>query len=73
MWLVTTNGDLPHDRERREHGASTPAWDDYSGRILELEIDGFTRDGGEPEYGRRWRCDLARGVERISVTIERTA
>lgn len=40
MWLVTTEGDLPDDYEQREHDASIGAWDDYAGRILELEIYG---------------------------------
>jgi hypothetical protein len=72
-WTVTTIGDLPDEHERRQHGASALAWSDYAGRILELEIDGFTRDREEAtQYGRRWACDLYRGVERTRVTIERT-
>jgi hypothetical protein len=59
MWLVTTHGDLPDD-EQRVHDASAPAWDDYHGRILELEIAGFARDGEESsQYGRRWEYDLS--------------
>jgi len=65
-------GDLPDDYEQREHDASAPAWNDYHGRILELEIDGYTRDGDEStQYGRRWVYDLFRGIERVSVAIER--
>jgi len=72
-WRVTTTGDLPDDAEFRQHDASAPAWHDYAGRILELEIDGYVRDREAGEYGRRWVCELSRGIERISVTIERTA
>jgi len=43
MWLVTTHGDLPDDYEERERDASPQAWDDYAGRILELEIGGYMR------------------------------
>ena len=72
--IVTTTGDLPDEHEQREHRTAVHAWNDYSGRILELEIGGFTRDREQAtEYGRRWVCDLYRGAERISVTIERTA
>jgi hypothetical protein len=71
--IVTTTGDLPDDHERREHRTAVHAWNDYSGRILELEIAGFTPDREQAtEYGRRWVCDLYRGAERITVTIERT-
>ncbi len=74
MWLVTTRGDLPDDYEQRAHTAAATAWNDYHGRILELEIGGFARDGEEStQYGRRWVCDLLRGVEQMSVGIERTA
>jgi hypothetical protein len=74
MWLVTTEGDLPDDYEQRQHEASTRAWDDYAGRILELEIDGYTRtDEQAAEYGRRWVCHLSRGIERMNITIERVA
>ena len=74
MWIVTTTGDLPDDHERREHRTAVHAWNDYSGRILELEIDGFARDREEAtQYGRRWGCELRRGIEQISLTIERTA
>ena len=74
VWTVTTDGDLPDEHELRVHDASIPAWDDYRGRILELEVHGFSQDSeGAVEYGRRWVCELRRGAERISVTIERTA
>ena len=74
MWLVTTRGDLPDDHEQRDYDASAGAWDDYHGRILELEIGGFTRDGEEStQYGRRWICNLSRGIERMSIGIERIA
>jgi len=74
MWQVTTRGDLPDEYEQRDHHASANAWDDYQGRILELEMGGFARDGDEAiEYGRRWALTLFRGVERMTVAIERTA
>jgi hypothetical protein len=74
MWLVTTEGDLPDEYERNQHEASVWAWQDYSGRILELEIGGYTRAGQEAaEYGRRWVSSLWRGIERMTVTIERVA
>ena len=74
VWIVTTTGDLPDDHGQREHRTAVHAWNDYSGRILELEIDGFARDREEAnQYGRRWGCELRRGIEQISVTIERTA
>ncbi len=73
MWAVTTQGDLPDEHEFRDHPESVPAWDDYHGRILELEIHGYTQDSeGAAEYGRRWRCELRRGSEQITVQIERT-
>src|SRR4051794_6901139 len=54
MWLVTTEGDVPDDYEQREHRTAVDAWNDYQGRILELEINGFTRDTEEgTQYGRR--------------------
>ena len=72
MWTVTTIGDLPDDYEQGHHDASARAWDDYWGRILEFEIAGYTRtDEQATEYGRRWVCHLARGIEQINVTIER--
>jgi hypothetical protein len=71
--MVTTVGDLPDDHEARSHGESAAAWDDYAGRILELEINGFMRAAEEAHpYGRRWTCSLSRGVEQMTVTIERT-
>jgi len=71
MWTVTTVGDLPDESERREHETAVRAWD-YSGRILELEIDGFTKHSETAaKFGREWVCDLQRGQERITVTIER--
>lgn len=74
MWRVTTQGDLPDDYEEREHDASARAWDDYAGRIFELEINGYGRVGEEAtEYGRRWVSTLYRGIEQITVAIERTA
>ena len=73
MWLVTTEGDLLDDNERREHFTSPDAWQDYWGRILELEIHGFTRRHEETtEYGKSWAFTLFRGVERMTVAIERT-
>ena len=74
MWTVTTDGDLPDEHELRIHHASIPAWDDYHGRILELEVHGYTQENeGAVEFGRRWTCELRRGIELIHVTIERTA
>jgi hypothetical protein len=74
MFRVTTRGDLPDDYEQRDHRTSVHAWNDYAGRILDLEINGFTRDAEEAiEYGRRWTASLSRGAERITITIERTA
>jgi hypothetical protein len=72
-WAVTTTGDLPDDAEYRQYDASGPAWHDYAGRILELEIEGYVRTREDGQYGRRWVCELSRGIERISVMIERTA
>jgi hypothetical protein len=72
-WHVTTKGDLPDDVEHRQHDASGPAWHDYAGRILDLEILDYVRAGEDGQYGRRWACELTRGIERITVTIERTA
>jgi hypothetical protein len=55
MWLVTSTGDLPDDFEQRDHQAAADAWSDYWGRILELEIHTFARDGEEAtQYGRSW-------------------
>jgi len=71
MWTVTTQGDLPDEHEHREHDTSVAAWSDYWGRVLELEIHGYRRDGPENvEYGRRWEHRLGRDAERISVRIE---
>jgi len=43
------------------------------GRILELEIHSFARDGAEAtQNGRRWVSVFLRGVERMTVAIERT-
>ena len=73
LWAVTTQGDLPDEHESRDHPESVPAWDDYHGRILELEIHGYTQEWeGAADYGKRWLCELRRGAERITVTIERT-
>lgn len=72
MWTVTTVGDLPDECERREHETAVRAWDDYSGRILELEIDGFTKHSETAaKFGREWVCELQRGQERMTVTIVR--
>jgi hypothetical protein len=38
MRTVTTVGDLPDDNESRRHAESAAAWNDYAGRILELEL-----------------------------------
>jgi hypothetical protein len=75
MWTVTTTrGDLPDEYERREHLTSVHAWNDYQGRILQLEIDGFVKVGEEStKQGREWVCDLYRGHERIAVTIQRAS
>jgi hypothetical protein len=74
VWLVTSTGDLPDEFEQRDHQAAADAWSDYWGRILELEIGGFRRYGEEaPKYGRLWASTLFRGVEQMSVVIERTA
>jgi hypothetical protein len=72
MWIVTTTGDLPDNHEEAGHDRPRDAWSDYHGRILELEISGYMRAGEEAtQYGRRWVCDLTRGIEQISVAIER--
>ena len=71
-WTVTTEGELPDEHELRRHEGAARAWDDYFGRILELEVHGFTRDGEEVAYGKRWTCELHRGAEQIRVSIERT-
>ena len=74
MWLVTTEGELADDYERSEHANTMWASQDYSGRILELEIDGYEQtDEESTRYGRRWVANLSRGIERINVTIERVA
>jgi hypothetical protein len=66
--------ELPDDFERREHFTSPAAWSDYWGRVLELEIHGFTRDHEETtEYGKSWAFSLLRGHEWLTVAIERTA
>jgi hypothetical protein len=72
MWTVTTESELIDERESRRHPIPAQAWDDYNGRILELDIDGFTK-GAETatEYGRRWVAELNRGLEHINVVIER--
>lgn len=73
MWAVTTTGDIPDEHEHRRHDASESARDDYTRRILELEIYGFRR-GREVATGYGLRvCELVRGIEQIRVTIERTA
>src|SRR5436190_4000833 len=66
QWSVTTTGDLPDEAEHRKHDASAPAWHDYAGRILKLEILGYVRDREDGQYGRRWQCELSRGVERMT-------
>jgi hypothetical protein len=73
MWAVTTRGDLPDDHEHRVHSAPRSAWSDYTGRILEFEIHGYTRLVETVHYGREWICELVRGHERITVLIKRTA
>jgi hypothetical protein len=74
MWHVATEGDLPNEYGHREHEGSIAAWDDYAGRILECEIDGFARaDEEATQYGRTWVCSLSRGVQRMNVSIERVA
>ena len=70
-WTVTTEGELPDEHELRRHEGAARAWDDYFGRILELEVHGISRDGEEVAYGRRWTCELRRGAEQIRVSIER--
>jgi hypothetical protein len=72
VWTVTTRGDLPDEFECREHETFADAWNDFKGRILELEIDGFTRSGGT-RLKTGWVSDLCRGQEHITVTIERAA
>jgi hypothetical protein len=73
MWTVTTVGDLPNDCKRSEHTSTVDAWADYQVRILELEVDGFTHKGETAaKYGREWVSELHRGLERVSVTIDRT-
>jgi len=72
LWNVTTDGDLPDEYEHRDHYTSGDAWSDYWGRILELEIHGYVRDGEETvEYGRTWVHHLVRYGEQVTVTIER--
>lgn len=74
MWTVSTAGELPDEHELRVYDRSIPAWDDHHGRILELEVHGYTQEWeGAADYGKRWVCELSRGAERISVTIERVA
>jgi len=69
---VTTHGALPDEHEQRQYDAWASAWNDYAGRILELEIHGYARYHEEAlSYGRRWACGLSRDVEQITVTIER--
>ena len=70
---LPADGDFPDEHESRDHPESVPAWDEYWGRILELEVHGYTQEWeGAADYGKRWLCELSRGAERISVTIERT-
>ena len=73
MWHVTTSGDLPDDYAARPRRASAKAWDDYHGRILELEIGGFTRVTARKPPATAAAGSLFRGVERMTVAIERTA
>ena len=59
LWAVTTQGDLPDEHESRDHPESVPAWDEYWGRILELEVHGYSQEcEGAAEYGKRWVCEL---------------
>jgi len=40
------------------------AWSDYWGRVLELEIHGFTRTCEDAiSYGRAWASSLTRGID----------
>jgi hypothetical protein len=65
-------GDLPDEHESRLYESSTPAWSDYRGRILELEVHGYTQESeGAAEYGKRWLCELERDAEQIRMTIDR--
>jgi len=74
MWTVTTSGDLPDEQESRHHAESPGAWNDYAGRIVELEINGYMRDSETAvKYGSWWICELSRGQEQISVSVERAA
>jgi hypothetical protein len=74
MWLVTTERELADDYERSAHADTVRAWQEYPGRILELEIDGYEQTDEESTlYGRRWVANLSRGIESIRVTIERVA
>jgi hypothetical protein len=73
MWTVTTTGDLHDDYEERGYETPRDAWSDYHGRVLELEIHGFVPNAEDAQYGRHWVCGLTRGIEQISVAIERTA
>ena len=58
---VTTTGDLPDDFENREYATPAPAWSDYQGRILELEINGFRKHAENAvQYGRQWVAELVR-------------
>ena len=69
---MTTHSELPDEHEQRDHDTSLSAWSDYWGRILELEIHGYTHAGEDvAAYGRRWVSRLSHGIEQISVTIER--
>lgn len=70
-WTVTTDGELPDEHEVRQHDGAARAWDDYFGRILELEVQGWSRDGEDVAYGKRWTYGLRRGAELIRVSIER--
>jgi len=54
VWTVTTHSELPDEHEQRDHDTSLSAWSDYWGRILELEIHGYTHAGEDvAAYGRR--------------------
>ena len=58
VWTVTTAGELPDEHERRVYDTSIPAWDDYHGRILELEVHGYTRRAKVPPNTASGGCAI---------------
>jgi hypothetical protein len=70
VWTVTTDSEMPDERERRRHDTAAEARHDYDGRILEFEIHGYVCTGESVIYGREWRSQLVRGDEVVTVKMQ---